>query len=1132
MISVLHTSYNCRTHVETENTNLENQISVTVVFPDSTLPTNLNGGFATQEEFREYVLKAHQDGNWKASMHTRPTAESVPDYAGGVLAKAFPIVFPFGHSGGAEDPALELVRQLRGMKKCLIRSREHVLKKYLRHAKPAFHKALFNLIVANSLMKATIFVGTRIRANYKHSDGETLAAKFGSMQPEQLNRAVMEVRRNHSAQFASRPENQFLRSIHATCRDLPHTNEASQEARKKYFAFVVKYGAPAVFLTVTPDDGRNYRIVLYALSDTLRATGPHMNPAAMSEAEVMQEYKFRQGCRTSYPGFCAEEYHRIMVNVIKHLFQWDVDAQESTGQGCFGRVLAWCLATEEQGRKTLHGHFLLFVENWQPLMRDVQMKDDDPRWSKKQRRKLIQFCSNISSARLCADFEQPNGSLKEHPILTHDNCGTHHRGYNRKRPHPICNMVDEQNIREMRHKKRCKVHCGLIGTCPSCNHEYKINDMVALALRVHLGLDDTYQFPDKTRRLDHIVYQLQHDIKWYEKPKKEIAQRLFCHNALVNMHNITHATRCFKRSMECYANLPEKPLEFDTIHFKDEADLWFDFKGEFEKRFMFRYYPKRNIEDIFMNVHSPLLTKCFANNTNVNVAMNGPVVLYVTGYQAKRQQEEEKEPYKKVYDGICGMVRKQQQADPLFSEVPPSQQGFRRLLGAIHFHTNAHITAAPMAHHLALHGSRFRFSHDTHDLAIIGFENFLMKKDTICTMRMVNGVAMRFHKTMDYIFRPKEMEDMNVLQCCTQLESIFISEAVKRGIEYFDFTDGHPFCKTHCIVYRANGKGIATFPWTWIGSTADFENPLTTPVGATHKDFEAREEYCRRFGIMFIPFRHLEDLKQDFDSFQEAFAFRVASGQLTEEVTRFANNIQDLHNSIRVTLPKNMLTMTTHSEDEAFDETVHNRISNEDQEAQFRANIATMLAQTENQINESPSPVTSVTPLFIKNVENVTPAFSKVGDTALTTTDKEVYEMTNLPYKRPKDGPEGFANPFCTTVIALNTLVLNGLLVSANANPTNQTDDATGSVASIITWCKNDRLDTNQQIAVEIMIATYILTFYENAEGDDVLDQMEGLKRLARRKPNNCETLCMFITGPAGAGKCKCDLHCAVSIMP
>ena len=85
---------------------MENEITVTVVFPDGTLPTNLNGGFATQDEFREYVMTRHQSGQWDSYIHARPSAVRVADYAGEALAKAFPLVFPFGHSGCAEDPAI------------------------------------------------------------------------------------------------------------------------------------------------------------------------------------------------------------------------------------------------------------------------------------------------------------------------------------------------------------------------------------------------------------------------------------------------------------------------------------------------------------------------------------------------------------------------------------------------------------------------------------------------------------------------------------------------------------------------------------------------------------------------------------------------------------------------------------------------------------------------------------------------------------------------------------------------------------------------------------------------------------------------------------------------------------------
>lgn len=54
---------------ESCNTIIENEINVTVIFLDSKMPTNLNGGFQSQEEFRNYILKQHQDRNWDALIH-------------------------------------------------------------------------------------------------------------------------------------------------------------------------------------------------------------------------------------------------------------------------------------------------------------------------------------------------------------------------------------------------------------------------------------------------------------------------------------------------------------------------------------------------------------------------------------------------------------------------------------------------------------------------------------------------------------------------------------------------------------------------------------------------------------------------------------------------------------------------------------------------------------------------------------------------------------------------------------------------------------------------------------------------------------------------------------------------------
>ncbi len=75
-------------------------------------------------------------------------------------------------------------------------------------------------------------------------------------------------------------------------------------------------------------------------------------------------------------------------------------------------------------------------------------------------------------------------------------------------------------------------------------------------------------------------------------------------------------------------------------------------------------------------------------------------------------------------------------------------------------------------------------------------------------------------------------------------------------------------------------------------------------------------------------------------------------------------------------------------------------------------------------------------------------------------------------------------------------------------------------------WAQIAGLDPEQQVAFEVLAATYVLTFYDEAS-ENSTDEIEfrenkaRLLQLARRKPTTESPLRMFVTGPAGAGKCK-----------
>ena len=80
-------------------------MTVTVIFPDGDMPQPTNGGFGTQDKFREFLMK-HDNGQWNTHIQSKPTQDRLQDYEKDVIAQAFPLLFPFGYSGLPGDRAL------------------------------------------------------------------------------------------------------------------------------------------------------------------------------------------------------------------------------------------------------------------------------------------------------------------------------------------------------------------------------------------------------------------------------------------------------------------------------------------------------------------------------------------------------------------------------------------------------------------------------------------------------------------------------------------------------------------------------------------------------------------------------------------------------------------------------------------------------------------------------------------------------------------------------------------------------------------------------------------------------------------------------------------------------------------
>jgi hypothetical protein len=74
--------------------------------------------------------------------------------------------------------------------------------------------------------------------------------------------------------------------------------------------------------------------------------------------------------RINNPGACSLEFQSVMQILMKCLLKWDTKTQTSKGKSILGTVIASAGADEEQGGKTLHQHWQIWVKEIDQTIRD------------------------------------------------------------------------------------------------------------------------------------------------------------------------------------------------------------------------------------------------------------------------------------------------------------------------------------------------------------------------------------------------------------------------------------------------------------------------------------------------------------------------------------------------------------------------------------------------------------------------------------------------------------------------------------------------------------------------------------------------------------------------------------------
>ena len=351
-----------------------------------------------------------------------------------------------------------------------------------------------------------------------------------------------------------------------------------------------------------------------------------------SQQFCLLDLNTRKNLRKKYPGACVLEYKSIVQIVINILIGWN-DKTKSGTNGIFGVPLVYADCCEEQARYTLHSHISVWIENFNEVRNKLHHHKESVR--NIARKELENYFQSIAQASFgdIFDFDRSTQCIP-------------------KQVHKLNNVLippRDQDLRHMRHHIHCQDLHGVVGYYPLhnniCSNEdnEKIDVIDSKAIvkkntQVLLGGDSTINHFNN-HQLDILAYTYP-----YHMYKSECMKPLDCQNIInthhhinsldtrikqfnlrhpliqlrFNIHDCYHRPSCFKKGPECRTELPQKHRQIATIQFdKNKTINWYFIDGSIKKVAPFKYHPKRNIGDQFMNVNNDIATTVLGCNNNV-----------------------------------------------------------------------------------------------------------------------------------------------------------------------------------------------------------------------------------------------------------------------------------------------------------------------------------------------------------------------------------------------------------------------------------------------------------------------------------------------------------------------------------
>ena len=797
------------------------------------------------------------------------------------LVDAFPIQFPFG-LGGPEGPINRKVPV--SVEACL----EHYMRLSLNQfMRPDFILVCYHIWCRNASYKTGLI---KCKSDYQ---GKALAEKISQLSVEDIRHASSELSHAQEQNEPLRVDTtgtSFLQRITTSCKVLGHTTEAAKDARRKVYALTERFGSHSLFFTVTPDDECTFRVRMYANMGQ-KIEVPSVD---CSESEWFADFTVRQSKRLKYPGACSL-YYQSVVQAVYELLGWDKNRNLKKGKGIFGEPEAICHADEEQGRTTLHAHFLVWLKYFDK-MRDLLFHCNEE-IQERARDIMRQYIDR----HFCSDYNYD----KSMPVI-HEEC---------QQCLPLDELFSEtdnlQTIRDGRHKLHASAVKGQIIKCSSCGGGVSTHDVFNSVIKSYnehsneslaTAQRDDITLPLSRYRQDIMTYRYMID-ELHTSQEFFFNQKVRSHTAefRMNEHDWKHRKPCFKHGLECRFFFPNKCHECGFV--EDNMDMtketeWHYVESNKPSKEVYPYsvLPNRSNGSQYLNTHSRIITEKFGCNSNVQ--MGSPrCVFYVVHYTTKSTQKEDRgTDYDRIGRQVMKRIAKEKDRlnhvkemhqEDVRSEMVdgdddndnedsidpdyPFREGLCRFLIGMSVHLSQDVVSATMAHLLmSQKGSRFTFSHEFKDLMVGHMLNHLLGKspsDFVLRRRNKGASGELYmwpdYSINDYLYRPDDIDDVCFYEFGMRYEKVAFSfERLKRlnneGLPMLNegemyFREEHPG-RRYCFLKRNNKEAVPklSVPNGYISDIAKMELDSDTPGDGALK---RREEYAMVVLILFLPFR-------------------------------------------------------------------------------------------------------------------------------------------------------------------------------------------------------------------------------------------------------------------------------------